>query len=397
MTVRYLLLLGASPDEPIRWAKCDDDHVVETGRFDSAHALQALHDRTAASDRIIAILPGEQVALRMMPAPPKNTTKFNTAARYLLEDELAETAEHLHIAVFLKNDQGVALAVKRDIVDRWAAVFHDCGVNIDAMTADYLSLPQIDEKACILIDGERTIAAFGARGFAADSALGELCLSQLIDDLSPAAIDRFVFSTGAHGAARAAVSQAVEIGPEEVFGLYLLGLMASPSIDILKGKGRLRRQWRQNFGAWRRPAMLAASLFVVSFATFIAGGVRDLQAAKLINEEARALHEQYFPEATGADLRTHARAIIASNSGIGFLDLSEIFTDALADTPAVSVDRLRYDEARARLIISVRSSDDQMIEALRTALTDRGALAEDAGGYRRSGDQWSGDMIVRLP
>ncbi len=397
MTIRYLFLLGASPDDPIRWAKCDDDHVAEAGRLDDAYALQVLRDRIGASDRIIVILPGEQVALRLMPAPPKSTAKFNAAARYLLEDELAETADHLHISVFLKNDQGAALAVKRNIVEQWTAIFHDNGVNIDKMTADYLSLPQTDEKPCILIDGERTIAAFGDRGFAAENMLGELCLSQLIDDLSSGAVDKFVLSSNADGAARAAVSHPVEIGPEDVFALYLRGLTAAPSIDILKGKGRLRRQWRQNLGAWRRPAMLAASLLVVSFATFIAGGVRDLQAAKLINEEAHALHEQYFPEATGADLRAHARATISSNNGVGFLDLSEIFADALSDTPAVSVDRLRYDEARARLVVSVRSSDDQTIETLRKALTDRGALAEDAGGYRRSGDQWSGDMIVRLP
>ena len=392
MTARIYLQLGQSTAEPVNWARFKDDACIETGHAENIFALDELAQKVA-DEKVVAILPGELVAHRVLPSPPKSTSQFKTAARYMLEDELAESVDDLHVVTHRPNGAGYALALKKRVVDEWRSAFKELGLSVDALTPDFLLLTPEDSGRCIVLDGERLIVRLGDRGFASDARLGVELLNGILVAEGDAENEEFVLDANS-----TAVNQNPDPAIEKkrlksLFTIFHKG--ANAPVDLLEGAGRIRQPIRDQLGAWTRPAMLAASLAALGFLTFIAGGVNDWRVAGNFNREARALHTEHFPDAANVDPRTHARSIIGAAGGGNFLELAAAFTAALEETQQADVDRIRYDEARARLIVSVRSQDDSAIEALRAALNKRGVIAEDAGGYRRTGDEWFGDMIVR--
>ncbi|MEQ8935165.1 MAG: type II secretion system protein GspL, partial [Amphiplicatus sp.] len=179
MSNALIFLLGASPADPIRWGRFADGRLLEGSRLENAAALSGLAQTADAADSVVAILPGEQVALRRMPAPPKSEAKFRSAAAYLLEDELAEPIGDLHVAVAMQESGGLAIAVRKRIIEQWIAAFVDAGVALNMLTADYLVLPSGAGQATAIFEEERAIVAIGGGGFAIETAL--------LPDIAPSA------------------------------------------------------------------------------------------------------------------------------------------------------------------------------------------------------------------
>ncbi|NOX83519.1 MAG: hypothetical protein GXP06_11145 [Alphaproteobacteria bacterium] len=394
MSGRFIFLLGQTPRDAIGWAKLTGRSPISSGRLDSADELSLLAKDIAEADRVIAILPGEQLAVRAMAAPPQNAAKLKAAMDYLLDDELGEAVQELHIVAAMIGGERVALAVKKSLVRNWLSVFQNAEIALDFMTADFLCLPATEGKAAIFFDEDRIVASIGSQGFSASNGLAMHLLPPLLENSAKPVVEVFGIFNEVAAASGLAPEDVCPLDSEEVFAQYALGLDGRASPNFLSGEFKDKKSWRDGALVWRRAATMTVAVAAFSLALFVAQGVRDMNIAKTYEQRATALHEQYFPQAQGGDIRAHAVEILSRSSDISFLRLSAVFNDALGETSEVQVDRLRYDAMRGQLVASLKSADDSNIEALQITLLSRGVRAEDAGGYRRSGNLWVGDMTV---
>lgn len=347
--------------------------------------------------RLVAVLGGEQVALRDIPSPPKQPAKLRAAALYLLEDELAEAVDDLHVALSAGADGARAFAISKSLMRAWLDAFAEAGVALAEMTVDYALIGGSSGVCVIAADGDRIIASRGAAGFAAESALAEIVAPAFLK----AAGDAAIVSYGAHEHVGRWAAAPVERRPlaHEADFLALFGANLGGKdgrVDFLSGEFKPKRAYTVELGAWRRPAALAASLAGALVLLGAASGLRDWRVAERYETTAEALHKAAFPTFDGGDIRGHARGLLSSGAKTaGFLDMTARLTAGLEAHDGVSIERIRFDAARGQYTFSIRSASDAGIEAFRTGLTQFGVEASDNGGYRRTGDQWVGEMTAR--
>ena len=396
MSEMLILRLGQSPEDPVKWALIEDDVIQQA---DIANSVGDLADIAAPTARcqVIAVLPGEQAAMRSISTPPKAASKFRAAATFLLEDELAEDLENLHLAVVRReNGAGTVLALKENLMVDWLDAFEQSGLSPDIVTADYALLPLNADGAVLLVEPTRIVGAVGMQGFAAERPLADTLLEELVADET----NHEVVAFGDRDYERISIGAAPIVwrgGADDpsIFRLYADGVRQNGVPNLRQGAYRKRRDWRGAIGAWRRAGMLAAACVILFVGVSIADSVRLTRLADKLEAETLSLHQTAFPAQASADPRTHARAILASNAGApAFLSLATRFAESLEDNGQIQVDRIRYNAQRGEFSISLRFADINDLEELKQLLAGRGVNATEAGGVRRNGGLYVGELTV---
>ncbi len=397
MTDTVILKLGPTPGDAVAWGAIEGGRLVQSGRVDSVAAFAAISGRFGEDARLVAVLPGEQVALREILSPPKQAAKLRAAAGYLLEDELAEAIDDLHIVIASDAAGARAFAISKAQMAAWLAAFAEAGVGLASVSVDYALLGAGTAVCVIAADGDRIIAARGGAGFAAEAILAEIVAPAFLAAAGEAAI----VSYGAHDQVGRWAAAPVERRPLAheadliaLFGSHLGAKGDYP--EFLSGEFRPKKQISLQLGPWRRPGALAAGLAAALVALGAVSGLRDWRIAERYETTAEALHKSAFPTFEGGDIRGHVRGLLASGAKTaGFLEMTARLTAGVEAHPGVSIERIRFDAARGQYIFSIRSKSDAGIEAFRAGLLGAGLEATDNGGYRRTGDQWVGEMTAR--
>lgn len=397
MTDLVIYKLGQKPQDPVAWGSLSGGALIEAGRVANVAALDVVAGRFAPETRKVAILPGEQVAMRAIPAPPKQLSKLMAAATFIFDDELAEAVDELHIIVAGAAERA-AFAVSKSVLAAWLAAFDDAGLAITEMTVDYACLG--GSVGCCVFAGDngRVIAARGGAGFAAELSLAELAAPGFIGAASGATIIAY----GAHDLVGRWATTPVERRSlaHEADLIALFGANMPPkgaTANFLVGAFRRNTASAFKFAPYRRVAMLAAGLAAVAVVSQAVSGLRDGRMAASYEQSAREMHKAAFPAFAGDDIRTHSRRILADGvKAASFLEMSTRLTAGLEGRDGVAVDRIRYDGARGQYVLSIRSDSDAGIEAFRASLGEQGLVGTDSGGYRRAGEAWIGEMSASV-
>ncbi len=398
MSETLILILGQSPADPVRWAFMADGVIQKADIAQSVANLADLASR-AASGHVTAILPGEQAAMRSLAAPPRAAAKFRVAAAYLLEDELAESLENLHIAVVRRDDgAGMALAVKKASMENWADAFAGAQLSPDLITADFALLPTRADRAVLVYEPTRITGAVGLQGFASERPMADELTKQLI---ASEASEEIIAYGDANNERPDIPGPAIDwrggVDDTSLFKLYAEGASSAGVPNLRQGDYRKRRDWAAAAGVWRRAAILAAASVVLSAGVAIADGARLSRLAAKLNQETASLHQTAFPDQTNVDPRSNARTILASQSNApAFLSVATRFAESLEENGQIQVDRIRYNAARGEFSISLRFSDINDLENLKHLLAGRGVVAAEAGGVRRSGGLYVGELTVAM-
>ncbi len=397
MNETLILLLGQSPEEPVRWGVTAGGRVLRSGAAPSGHALSEIAGEAAKARSSIAVLPGEQAAMRAVPAPPRAAAKVRAAAAYLLEDDLAENLDSLHIATMRhESGAGLAVAVKRSVLDAWRDAFDEAGWSPDVMTPDFTLLPASPDKASFIVSSERIIGMTGLQGFALERPMADAVAAELADDASIEAVAGWI----APGAETPDFGQKpaewINLkGDEALFNLYTEQAAAGGAPNMLQGAYRKRRDWGGAVGPWRRAAMLAAVCIAALGGNVVADAARSERIASRLNSETLSLHQTAFPEAANADPRNHARSILQTGGGgMDFLHLATQVAESLESADGVQIDRVRYNASRGEFSVNMRFADINDLESLKRSLAGRGVTATEAGGVRRSGAIYVGELRV---
>ena len=396
MSEMLIIAVGQAPSDPLDWARAKDGAILDQGRCENVAALGVIlgdHEPTAQT---AIIIPGEQAAMRAVAAPPTSQAKFRAAAAFLLEDDLAENLERLHMTTTRKDGVGLVLTSNTDSLNGWINALDDVGVSPDIITPDFAVLPHDEDRAEIVFGEHRVFGAIGHQGFAAERPLADACLEQFVKAEE-------IVSVNAYGDQNVKLIDFGEKQPDwqHTEGRSPLLYLASQS-DVLKAAPNLRcgalrkkKDWIGAAGAWRRAAMIAALCVAALGLNAGAEAMRNTRLANALEEETKVLHVTAFPDQANADPRAHARRMLTSNvGGPAFLALTNQFAASLENANQIQIDRIRYNAARDQFSVNVRFSDINDLEILKNKLSAQGVVTTESSGVRRAGGAYIGELTV---
>lgn len=397
MNETFILFAGETPDDPVSWAVIGEGALLRADAAGSLEEIRDIADRFQAAGSVVCVLRGELAAMRGLASPPKSMTQFRAAASLLLEDELAEGPDQLHMAIQKRSDAvGLVLALKKPVFEMWLERFRAVGLDPDIVTVDIALLPLTQGRALLIETQDRVLGAVGYDGFALDCQLAETLLPGLIGGRD---IQKLVVSASRQLPVSAPESVEIErqpmMTPEALTGFFAETIESRDAPNLLQGAYRKKSDWKKARAPWRRAGLMAAAVAGAVLVSGVVDAMRSLRIAETVRSETLELHRAAFPEAAAENPREHARRVLAaSGSRPAFIQVTNALADSARETAGVDISRIRYNAARNEYSVNLRFSDIAQFEALKRALGTRGYVASETGSVRRTGGSYFGELQV---
>lgn len=370
----------------------DLDGAVETGTL--AEAATVVEGR-----RSVLVVSGDSVLLSEAHVPGGSASRAVAAARYALEDQLADDVESLHFALGPKRDGDkypVAI-IDRDAMDQLTEACTDAGLRPMEIVPETLALPLRRSRSAedskpwtALIDDDQAIVRLnGYKGFVTDTDMAGVMLEGARADLDEdAQASITVYETENARAIDMPEEIDVERMPcEERLGLFASGLAAAPVINLLQGEYSPRTQLDKSLKPWRWTAVLAAVLLMI-----VVGGrwfeLRQLTA----QEEAidAAIAESFQQALPNARMQRPKRQIedalrnLGQGGAEGFTANMAAIVDSLATQPQTRLNSLTLRGDRFDLDLFTDAVPS--LDALASDLSGRSSLRLEVQSANREDD-----------
>jgi general secretion pathway protein L len=360
-----------------------------------------------AGERAILVAPGEDVALLAVELPVRAEGPALAAARFAIEDDLAQAIEDVEVVLGPRGKERMreALVVARDRLEGWRAGLAAIGVETDMVVPDYAAIPIQADTVRILDLGDKLLVRGRGLGFAVDPALAPAMIAATLARRPGEAVtlssDRpdAVLPPAAREGRQVDVTSAPSVGA-------LLGLVESAVVD---GTAlNLARVWRTPSGApvlalkeWRAAAGIAAAA-ALAFSALIGAQTITMKAeAAQSRVDAERLLVEAFPDIGRViNPRAQLRERLGDGGGgpgaASFLELSSLLADGAREAGGVEIESIRFGAGQGRLSASIVYAGYGDVERLRAAVAARGGrLVEGAAVLR--GDRMSGEIEVARP
>ena len=360
-----VLLLFFGPDGGFaRWLRLDGGAVAARG--------EGL-ERPAPGERLVAVVPGEQVTLRRVALEGAATpAQAAAAARLMLAEASAQPIAEMHVAAGREADEdGLrwAALVPQEAMSGWMAALAAEGLDPAHVVPDTLLVEAPAEGFVRHARGDG-IALYRSTGeaFALEPELGAL----VTGERPVAALDREAFEAG------------------------LAGAVSPPALDLRQGAYAKRRQWRADKARVRRLAALGGILLLATLAVQAAAIVRYTFAADAIEAETRRIAATALPRAAGLDdperdLTRRLSELRGGGAGYG-ATAAAVFA-AVRATPNVELSALSFG-GDGSLRMAVIGDGPASVQAL-AARIEQAGFATESGPPRSGGGRQVVDLTVR--
>lgn len=318
--------------------------------------------------------------------PARTEKEARRAAPFAIEDEIAEPAETVHIALGPKpetpSDARALFVVSPAQIEAWSSTLEAQGWQDASLIAAHSLLPDGNH----LFDaGLMVLGRLGARTFALEQDIGTDVFLGLLDGVENVSI---------HGESLAAALQKPAQGQGGNTGEALLAQLATwasetPPINLRQGAYQPKRRIELGgLGRWRRVGVLAAAAIVGWFGVTLYQTNRTAARTLALEQRTAEYVKAGWPEANGnvdtvlADIRQAPRGPGASVPSA--LTAMAALYAALETVPGSQLRSVRYDRTRAQITSAIAFDGFGGSDALVRALTENGFTAR-AGDARQSG------------
>ena len=360
----------------------------------------------SAGERVIVLVPGEDVLLCQAEVPGQKRRLLAQAVPYTLEEQLIDDVEAQHFALGALNGNQVKVAVvSHERMQQWLDLLQQAGIEANQIVVDVLTLPLPDNSWQLLQLKQRLLLRNGEQsGMALDADTAAFNLKAL---LAAAGEDRpdSIHCQDFVGAGLALPELGVELVVEPASGLPLV-LMAAEykeqnGINLLQGQYSRRERISKYWRPWRVAAALLAGFVVVQFA----GGIIEQQ--RLATEKAALLadieqiYRQTFPEArkvVNAKLQME-RALISlrdggSSAGDSFAELLAQAGEQFNQSHSLNIQRLSY--KNGQLDVALFIADLQQLDQLKQRLV-KARLQVEIQSATAKGDRVEARLRIKGP
>ncbi|MET0270385.1 MAG: type II secretion system protein GspL, partial [Sphingomonas sp.] len=350
----FLLLFLADGVAPPRgWMRLRAGIVTARGT-----GVPAVPIEDAADERIVLIVPGEDVVIHWIELPSLAPAQAIAAARLMAGEVSAAPAERLHVALGQPGGTARAMAlVAPERMAAWLLQAQALGLDPDAVLPEpMLLLPPEEGVVRWARDGLHLL-----RGRTVALA-AEPALAALVTETPAEAID----------------DAAVEAG--------LGAVLAAPALDLRQGPFARRRRWRTDWALVRRLAVLGGLILLAILAVQIVLIVKYSLAADQAEQAVAGVARSALPRvATIGDPPAQLAGRLAAlrGAGAGFSASAAAVFAAVRDTANVELSALSFDE-QGVLRLTATAADPADLAA-RARRIEAGGFAVEAGDARPGG------------
>jgi general secretion pathway protein L len=352
------------------WLHLRGGRIVARGP--ALEGLPSLADaETGDPIRLVAIVPGEAVAVHWLELPPGLApAQAIAAARLMAADVSAQPVADMHVAVGTEVEEQAARAVAlvpAITMAGWIGRLQAAGFDPDLVLPEPLLLVPPD-KGFVRYDG-RSLPLFRSQSdaFSIESDLAEIILPH---------VD---FATLSAGEFEAGIASAIAAAP----------------LNLRQGAFAKRRAWKLEWKLIRRLAFLALGILFVTLAIQVVNIARYTYAADALEAEAnrRAAQSLRNASVTNAPAQLGRRLTELGGHGAGYGNIASALFAAVRDTPNVELTDMIFDQSGS-LRATVQADGPASVSALQ-ARVEASGFSVVAGPLRSAGGRPVAELTVR--
>lgn len=435
--------LSSRAEQPVQWLvwSPQQNEVIASGQLDNISLLDEIADY-AAQRTVYALIPASDVLMTQVSIPAGSSRQLASVLPFLLEEELAQDVDNLHVHLLEKNgDLAQVAVIEHRKMEEWLAALREAGIEIKAMLPDCLCLPHFDHSySAAEIEGQWLIRQSAVQGIAAETTWLAAWLSAQQAPIVPAVDEDDADNDADHDATEdsdtsAEASEAVSLeksspaddtpltaqdivihhytpapenmpgrwqaeAPELVMQLLAQGALAS-KVNMLSGVYKQQPAWRKHLKPWRKVAIAAGMLVAVMAGQhFVSMQAMDKQALAYKAESER-IFRQVLPQFKRVPSQSYLKRQMnselsrlgGSSEDSGLLPWLAQLQPALAKVPQMSMQNFKYDQNRGEIRFQGVAGEFQHFEQLRTLLAEN--FTVEQGQLNREGNQVTGAVVLR--
>ncbi|MGR6860149.1 type II secretion system protein GspL [Aliivibrio salmonicida] len=424
MSEHLIIRLNNQSSDPIQWIVWSPENkaVIASGELSSSETLGSL-TQYSVQRSVSVLLPSSDILLREVTIPEGAARQFQSMLPFIIEDDLAQDVDDLHIVILKKDNKTAQVAiVEHQKMAKWISLLADAGIHTKRLLPDVLSLPFHQDGVAMVELNQQWLLRYGEyQGAIAEPEW----LSMLLDGLVAHAVqtaDGIVVKEekeqeqeendevddvpcyALHSYSPCSIkienTKHIQETPELVMQLLAEGALTS-KINLLSGRYRPQSSWRKHWRIWQK-VILAFGLVMVAF---VAQHVSEVQKLEQHSLALRAESERIFREVFSGKRKIPTMSYLKSQmkneearlqGGSGGDDLlawmSEL-TPYLVKVPQVKLQSLKFDGKRDELRLQASASDFPYFEQLTSELNTK--FDVEQGQLNKNQGQVFGAIIIR--
>ena len=402
LTVR----LSSEPQSPVPWLvwSTSQQEVIASGELSSWEQLDELTPY-AEKRSCIALLPGNECLIKRVEIPKGAARQFDSMLPFLLEDEVAQDIEDLHLTILDKDvSHATVCGVDREWLKQALELFREANIVFRKVLPDTLAVPFEEQGISALQIDQHWLLRQG--NYQAVS-ISEAWLPMFLQSDWVVAGEEdqatTIFSYTAMPSDDVQQQSGVEwqAKPAELVMSLLSQQAITSSVNLLTGTFKTKSSFSKYWRVWQKVAIAACLLVAV----IVTQQVLKVQQYEAQAEAYRAESERIFRAVLPGKQRIptisylkrqmndEAKKYGGSGEGDSLLGWLALLPETLGQVKSIEVESIRYDGNRSEVRLQAKSSDFQHFETARVKLEEK--FVVEQGPLNRNGDAVFGSFTLK--
>ncbi|MFS1909308.1 type II secretion system protein GspL [Vibrio lentus] len=402
LTVR----LSSEPQSPVPWLvwSTSQQEVIASGELSSWEQLDELTPY-AEKRSCIALLPGNECLIKRVEIPKGAARQFDSMLPFLLEDEVAQDIEDLHLTILDKDaSHATVCGVDREWLKHALELFREANIIFRKVLPDTLAVPFEEQGISALQIDQHWLLR---QGHYQSVSISEAWLPMFLQSDWVVAGEEeqatTIFSYTAMPSDDVQQQSGVEwqAKPAELVMSLLSQQAITSSVNLLTGTFKTKSSFSKYWRVWQKVAIAACLLVAV----IVTQQVLKVQQYEAQAEAYRAESERIFRAVLPGKQRIptisylkrqmndEAKKYGGSGEGDSLLGWLALLPETLGQVKSIEVESIRYDGNRSEVRLQAKSSDFQHFETARVKLEEK--FVVEQGPLNRNGDAVFGSFTLK--
>lgn len=402
LTVR----LSSEPQSPVQWLvwSTSQQEVIASGELSSWEQLDELTPY-AEKRSCIALLPGNECLIKRVEIPKGAARQFDSMLPFLLEDEVAQDIEDLHLTILDKDaTHATVCGVEREWLKQALEQFREANIIFRKVMPDTLAVPLEEQGISALqIDQHWLLRQGNYQAVSISEAWLPMFLQSdwvvVDDEEKPATIFSYTSMPSDDVQQQSGVEWQAK--PAELVMSLLSQQAITSSVNLLTGTFKTKSSFSKYWRVWQKVAIAACLLVAV----IVTQQVLKVQQYETQAEAYRMESERIFRAVLPGKQRIptvsylkrqmndEAKKYGGSGDGDSLLGSLALLPETLGQVKSIEVESIRYDGNRSEVRLQAKSSDFQHFETARVKLEEK--FTVEQGPLNRNGDAVFGSFTLK--
>ncbi|MEZ8854043.1 type II secretion system protein GspL [Vibrio atlanticus] len=402
LTVR----LSSEPQSPVQWLvwSTSQQEVIASGELSSWDQLDELTPYTEKRS-CIALLPGNECLIKRVEIPKGAARQFDSMLPFLLEDEVAQDIEDLHLTILDKDaTHATVCGVDREWLKQALDQFRKANIIFRKVLPDTLAVPVEDQGISALQIDQHWLLR---QGHYQAVSISEAWLPMFLqsdwvvadDEEQPTTI--FSYTTMPSDDVQQQSGMEWQAKPAELVMSLLSQQAITSGVNLLTGTFKTKSSFSKYWRVWQKVA-IAACLLVAVIVTQQVLKVQQYEAqAQAYRMESERIFRAVLPgkqriptvSYLKRQMNDEAKKYGGSGDGNSLLGWLALLPETLGQVKSIEVESIRYDGNRSEVRLQAKSADFQHFETAKVKLEEK--FSVEQGPLNRNGDAVFGSFTLK--